>query len=181
MKRDPNQETVKGFNVSPVDLGYLALGGLAMTCYPFTRLMVGKRGWGKIGPACIVVMIFWVTMPCPEIVSFFPIWLGAVLFQRLVTLIGPHQIARYEGDCWPRYFIPFLDEQTAKLLVEPALAFAAGTALARTHHWFGQLFVVSAGAMFIRQAIKLWITRAQDDSARDTEEEMTQRMSRMRR
>jgi hypothetical protein len=180
MKRDPDQETIKT-NFGPSELIWLTLGGLAMTGYPFTRLLVGKRGWGRIGPACIVVLLIWMTCPCPEVVPFFLIWFPAVLLQRLVTLFGPRQIARYEGDFWPRLFIPFLGEQAAKLLAEPALVYVVGLWISWDSPRFGQLFQLSAGAMFLRQAFMMWVTRAQDDAARDIEEEMRQRVARMRR
>ncbi len=162
---------------------WLGDGGLCMVLYPLTRWRVGKRGWGWIGLAGIAVMYFWCGFrPCPEVAPFFIfVWFPMLLLNRLVTLFGGKQIGKYEGDCWARVFLPFVGEQTAKLVLEPALAYGIAQAVATVSVGLGELFTLSAGAMFFRQAVMMLIRKNQDDTEADGRIEMAQRAERMRK
>jgi hypothetical protein len=116
-----------------VNLLWLLANGYATTFTPFLRRGFGSEALGLNGVVgAIIILLYAGATNSPETISFFWVWLGFVLYQRIYgirqRMNGQVVHSRYAG--WPEVGMRFTkSEKIARQVVEPLVCVVVGAVL----------------------------------------------------
>jgi hypothetical protein len=153
---------------------YLVASGWAWCILPFLRWNIGPSAIGMRGLVAIGVM--WAYMAfarCPEIMSFFVVWLVFVILQRLRTArlvsLGAVMHSQYPGDPLVMKMFPRIRKVGNAKALEAMLCIFGGLLLAHASQKLGGFVAIGGVAMAILAVIDMQAINIRKQAMRDAE------------
>ncbi len=162
------------FNVrTGVNLLALAANGYATTMTPFLRRGFGSEALGINGiVAALIILVYAGATHCPEMITFFWVWLGFVAYQRIYGLNLRRQghvvHSRYAG--WPEVGLRFTKSaKIARQVVEPLVCLVAGAVLFLYSEPLGRFVMLGPIGLLVSQGIDGQVMKSRLTALRDAE------------